>query len=496
MHISLTHIIYLVSCPNPVNSANYRDFSSCVNSTSISSSSKTNSSSYLVSSTDFMEIRDSCTILVQYPFPFINDSYWNLTLSDIHQELLRGFQLELDYKIPFWTRLYNIIPESVIGAYILLKVSIGLLCLIILLANRFRRRHLSIDDTIEKFLQSQNNFMPIRYSYSDIKKMTRSFRNKLGQGGYGSVFKGKLRSGDLVAVKVLNMSKGKGQDFINEVATIGRIHHINVVRMIGFCVEGSKRALVYDFMPNGSLDKFIFSGAEKNLPLISWERMQEIAIGVTRGIEYLHRGCDMQILHFDIKPHNILLDEDFVPKVSDFGPAKLYPTDDSIVSLTTARGTLGYIAPELFYKNIGGVSYKADVYSFGMLLMEMVGKRKNVNPHAGRTSQIYFPYWLYDHINQGEDLQLGDDANEQEKSYARKMIIAALWCIQLKPVDRPSMSEVLQMLEGEEELLRMPPKPFLYSNDMSVEDQADNHPTGIPTSSHADMSITIDELLR
>ncbi|XP_059629046.1 rust resistance kinase Lr10-like isoform X1 [Cornus florida] len=502
--------IYFVSCPNPVNSSNYTDFSSCANSTSISSSSKPNSSSYLVS-TDLMEIRDSCTILVQYPSPFIIDSYWNLTLSDIHQELLRGFQLSYygRYKYPLWVRyvLWRllefvfpnlkrlIIAGITAGVYIILRISIGLLCLIILLAYRFRRRHLSIDDTIENFLQSQNNFMPIRYSYSDIKQMTKSFKDKLGQGGYGSVFKGKLRSGDLVAVKVLNTSRGNGQDFISEVATIGRIHHVNVVRMIGFCAEGSRRALVYDFMPNGSLDKFIFSREENNLSIIRWDTMYEIAVGVARGIEYLHRGCAMQILHFDIKPHNILLDGRFVAKVSDFGLAKLYPTDDSIVSLTAARGTLGYIAPELFYKNIGGVSYKADVYSFGMLLMEMVGKRKYENAHAEHASDLYFPFWIYDHINQGEDLNLGD-VNEEEKGCARKMIITALWCIQLKPVDRPSMSEVLQMLEGEEGLLQMPPKPFLYSNVMSVEDQADNNTIGLSTSSHAVMSVTIDEMLR
>ncbi|THF99618.1 hypothetical protein TEA_004063 [Camellia sinensis var. sinensis] len=130
-------------------------------------------------------------------------------------------------------------------------------------------------------------------------------------------------------------------------------------------IERSKRALIYDFMPNGSLEKYIFS-QEGYIPL-SCKQMYEISLGVARGIEYLHRGCDMQILHFDIKPHNILLDGNFTPKVSDFGLAKLYSTDDSIVNLTAARGTMGYMAPELFYKNIGGVSYKADVYSFGML---------------------------------------------------------------------------------------------------------------------------------
>uniref|UniRef100_A0A2P2MVU6 non-specific serine/threonine protein kinase n=1 Tax=Rhizophora mucronata TaxID=61149 RepID=A0A2P2MVU6_RHIMU len=207
--------------------------------------------------------------------------------------------------------------------------------------------------------------MPVRYSYSNIKKMTGNFKDKLGEGGFGSVFKGKLRSGRLAAIKLLGQSKGNGEDFISEVATIGRIHHTNVVQLIGFCVEGSKRALVYEFMPNGSLNGYIFPG--KETVSLSWEMLYKISLGVARGIEYLHRGCDMQILHFDIKPHNILLDANFLPKVSDFGLAKLYPRNDSIVSLTVARGTIGYMAPELFYKNIGRVSHKADVYSFEML---------------------------------------------------------------------------------------------------------------------------------
>ncbi|RVW87506.1 Rust resistance kinase Lr10 [Vitis vinifera] len=205
----------------------------------------------------------------------------------------------------------------------------------------------------------------------------------------------------------------------------------------------------------------IFQLMGNNIPL-SWERLYKIALGVGRGIEYLHQGCDMQILHFDIKPHNILLDEDFTPKVSDFGLAKLYSTDESIVSVTAARGTLGYIAPELFYKNIGGVSFKADVYSFGMLLLAMVGKRKNVNAFARHSSQIYFPSWIYDRYDQGEDMEMGD-ATEDEKKYVRKMVIVALWCVQMKPVDRPSMSKTLEMLEGDIELLKMPPKPTLWS---------------------------------
>ncbi|XVF18387.1 hypothetical protein REPUB_Repub11eG0017100 [Reevesia pubescens] len=281
--------------------------------------------------------------------------------------------------------------------------------------------------------------------------MTKGFKDKLGEGGYGSVFKGKLHSGPNVAVKLL------GQDFINEVASIGRIHHVNVVKLIGFCVEGSKQALVYDFMSNGSLDKIIF--VEENKNTLGWKKMFDIVLGVARGIDYLHQGCDMQILHFDIKPHNILLDENFNPKVSDFGLAKLYSVEDSIVSLTAARGTIGYIAPELVYKNIGGISYKADVYSFGMLLMEMVGRRKNLNAFVDHTSQIYFPSWIYDRLDHGEDIQL-EDVTDDEKVMVRKMIITAFWCIQMMPGDRPSMSRVLKMLETDVDNLELPPKPF------------------------------------
>ncbi|MBA0833231.1 hypothetical protein Goarm_017558, partial [Gossypium armourianum] len=296
------------------------------------------------------------------------------------------------------------------------------------------------------------------------------------------VFKGKLRSNHLVAIKLLGNVKGNGQDFINEVATLGRIHHFNVAKLIGFCVEGTKQALVYDFMPNGSLDRIVFGKDDK--ALLSWQKMFDIAHGIARGIEYLHQGCDMQILHFDIKPHNILLDENFTPKVSDFGLAKLYSVDDSIVSLTAARGTIGYIAPELIYKNLGGISYKADVYSFGMLLMEIVGRRKNMNALVEQTSQTYFPSWIYDRYHRGEDIDL-KDVTDDEKIIVKKMVITASWCIQIKPSERPSMSKVLEMFETDVTLLQMPPRPFQLPFEVSTKDQSyDNSTNSAEDRSH------------
>ncbi|KAK3409647.1 hypothetical protein EUGRSUZ_J01754, partial [Eucalyptus grandis] len=332
----------------------------------------------------------------------------------------------------------------------------------IFLIYKYKRRHLAMDMNIEEFLEAHNNFSPIRYSYSNIKKITRNFKHKLGEGGYGSVYKGTLRSGSEVAIKILKQSNTRSQDFISEMASIGRIHHVNVVQLIGFCFEGSKQALVYDLMSNGSLDKHIF--AEESDKFLDYQKIYEIALGVARGIEYLHQGCDVQILHFDIKPHNILLDKNFTPKVSDFGLAKLYPTNHSIVSLTTARGTLGYMAPELLYKNIGRVSYKADVYSFGMLLMEMAGRKRNLDEHAEHSSQIYLPEWVYDQLNEGKCVKM-EGVVEEERKVIKKMTIVALWCIQLSPDHRPSMSKVLEMLEGDIDNLQMPPKPLTCLSD-------------------------------
>ncbi|KAG6715329.1 hypothetical protein I3842_05G245300 [Carya illinoinensis] len=356
------------------------------------------------------------------------------------------------------------------GLYQGAKFMLGVPFVLAFLIYKWRRRHLSAFDIIEEFLQNNNNLIPIRYSYSEIRNMTKKFKDKLGEGGYGTVFKGTLRSGRLVAIKMLGKSKANGQEFISEVATIGRIHHINIVQLIGFCVEGSKRALIYEFMPNGSLNKYIFS-QEVSL-LLSYEKMHNIALGVARGIEYLHRGCEMQILHFDIKPHNILLDENFTPKVSDFGLAKLYPMDNNTISLTVVRGTLGYMAPELCYKNIGSISYKADVYSFGMLLMDMMGKRRNLNAFGDQSSK-YFPSCVYEEVQDENGITI-ENGTEEEKKIAKQMIVVALWCIQMKPNDRPSMNKVVEMLEGSIENLQIPPKPFLSSLEREPEDIEDN----------------------
>ncbi|KAF8041342.1 hypothetical protein BT93_A0064 [Corymbia citriodora subsp. variegata] len=437
--------VTIVSCSKQVRSPLYINTEPCIITKGYHS--------YAVIDAYASNIEDFCTIttsiLAAY---YLRDKIEALTgknrtisYNNIHNVMAGGFNLS--YRGPSLYGVFRSQEVKVFSYYyshfLVVKFILEAPCVLILLIYKWMRRHQAMDTNIEEFLQAHNNFLPIRYSYSDIKKITKKFKYKLGEGGYGSVYKGILRSGNEVAVKILNKSKSDGQDFISEVATIGRIHHINVVQLVGFCFDYSKQALVYDFMPNGSLDKHIaYKDGENSL---DYKKMYEISLGIARGIKYLHRGCDMQILHFDIKPHNILLDQNFIPKISDFGLARLYSTDRSIITLTAARGTLGYMAPELFYKDIGGVSYKADVYSFGMMLMEM----------AEDSSQIYFPLWVYDQLGKGKEVEIVD-AIEEERETARKMIIVAL-------------CRVLNMLEGEIDELEVPPKPLLYPIETPVD---------------------------
>ncbi|KAE8780714.1 Ser/Thr receptor-like kinase [Hordeum vulgare] len=317
---------------------------------------------------------------------------------------------------------------------------------------------------IELFLKAYGTSKPTRYTFSEVKKVTRRFKDRLGKGGFGSVYKGQLANGVPVAVKMLENSRSDGEEFMNEVATIGRIHHANVVRLLGFCSDGTRRALIYEFMPNGSLEKYIFTD-ESDIcrELLAPNKMLEIASGIARGIEYLHQGCNQRILHFDIKPHNILLDYRFSPKISDFGLAKLCTRDHSIVALTAARGTMGYIAPELYSRNFGRISSKSDVYSFGMLVLEMVSGRRNSDPWIENQNEVYMPEWIYEKISTEQELETTRDMTREEKETVRKLAIVALWCIQWNPKNRPSMPKVLNMLTGTLQSLTMPPKPFVSS---------------------------------
>ncbi|MED6194692.1 hypothetical protein PIB30_030881, partial [Stylosanthes scabra] len=262
---------------------------------------------------------------------------------------------------------------------------------------------------VETFLKDYEALNPTRFSYADIKRITKQFKDKLGEGAHGAVYKGKLSNQIIVAVKILNTTEGDGEEFINEVGTMAKIHHVNVVRLLGYCADGFHRALVYHFFPKGNLESFI--APSDNESFLGWNKMHQIALGIAKGIEYLHQGCDQRILHFDINPRNVLLDESFTPKISDFGLAKLCSKNRSTVSMTAARGTLGYMAPEVFSRNFGNVSYKSDIYSYGMLLLEMVGGRKNTNENQ-ENFQVLYPDWIHS-LLEGDDtyIPIEDDGD-------------------------------------------------------------------------------------
>ncbi|CAL9239653.1 unnamed protein product [Arabidopsis halleri] len=287
------------------------------------------------------------------------------------------------------------------------------------------------------------------YTYAQVKRVTKSFEEMVGTGGFGIVYRGTLGDGRMVAVKVLKKSKGNGEDFINEVASMSRTSHQNIVSLLGFCSEGSKRAIIYEFLENGSLDKFISGKSSVNL---DWMVLYSIALGVARGLEYLHHGCKTRIVHFDIKPQNVLLDDNFCPKVSDFGLAKLCEKKESILSILDRRGTIGYIAPEMISSVYGNVSHKSDVYSYGMLVLDMIGarnKEKAYQSSAYKESTMYFPEWIYKDLEKGDDGRLNRNGIIcEEEDIIKKMTLVSLWYIQPSPTDRPPMNKVVEMMEG------------------------------------------------
>ncbi|KAF5811597.1 putative protein kinase RLK-Pelle-SD-2b family [Helianthus annuus] len=298
------------------------------------------------------------------------------------------------------------------------------------------------------------------FTYKELHAATNGFSEQLGHGGFGAVFSGNVDS-TMVAVKRLERPGGGEKEFRAEVCTIGNIQHVNLVRLRGFCSEESHRLLVYDYMPNGPLSVYLKTGGRN----LDWDARFRIAVGTARGIAYLHEECRNCIIHCDIKPENILLDQDFSAKVSDFGLAKLIGRDFSRV-LATMRGTWGYVAPEW----ISGVAIttKADVYSYGMTLLELLGGRRNVEgpPDGGNGGESnekwFFPPWAARRITEGDvaavvDERLGGEYNMEE---VVRVGLVAVWCIQDEEVARPTMGMVVKMLEGVV-AVEVPPPPKL-----------------------------------
>ncbi|KAK3439472.1 hypothetical protein EUGRSUZ_C04345 [Eucalyptus grandis] len=298
------------------------------------------------------------------------------------------------------------------------------------------------------------------FTYQELHEATYGFKEELGRGAFGTVYKGVLGSEDtnFVAVKVLATRTGESEkEFEREVSAIGRTDHKNLVQLLGYCNEGQHRLLVYEFMSNGTLADFLFGASRP-----SWYRRTEIACDVARGLSYLHQDCTRHIIHCDIKPQNILLDGSLTAKISDLGLAKLLMANQTRTT-TGLRGTRGYLAPEWF-RNMP-ISSKVDVYSFGILLVELICCRKNYKPEAKIEAQIVLVDWVYDCYHDESVLKLveSDEEASSDIKRVRRFVMTALWCIQEDPALRPTMKKITQMLEGAVEV-PVPPVPSSFTS--------------------------------
>ncbi|KAK4411833.1 putative LRR receptor-like serine/threonine-protein kinase [Sesamum angolense] len=331
---------------------------------------------------------------------------------------------------------------------------------------------------------------PNIYSYKDLKAATNNFseENKLGEGGFGDVYKATLKNGNIIAVKKLDISSGRAKaDFETEVRLISNVHHRNLVRLLGYCSKGSELLLVYEYMANGSLDRFLY-GDKRGV--LTWKQRYNIIFGTARGLAYLHEQYHECIIHRDIKPSNILLDDDFQTKIADFGLARLLPENQSHVS-TKFAGTLGYTAPE--YAIGGHLSEKVDTYSFGVVILEIISGRRSSDMNADSdTGFLLEEAWkLYE---SGMHLKLADEtlnSSEYTAEEVKKLVEIALTCTQSPAASRPTMSEVLVMLLGDRSAEQKgPTRPsFSYGNRGFADTTTTTNSTGSSTS-NATASIT------
>ncbi|XP_047977971.1 G-type lectin S-receptor-like serine/threonine-protein kinase LECRK1 [Salvia hispanica] len=319
---------------------------------------------------------------------------------------------------------------------------------------------------VVSFLVYHNKFLNLKssnstvygmrvYSYKELEKASGGFKENLGRGSFGTVYKG-YDSKRYIAIKRLDKVEKQGEkEFATEVKAIGQTHHKNLVTLLGYCNEGDHRLLVYEYMSNGSLADHLFGLTKPH-----WNQRMQIALGIARGLAYLHEECSSQIIHCDVKPQNILLDEYLAPKISDFGMAKLLLTEQSRAARTHIRGTVGYFAPEWFRK--ASVSTKVDVYSFGVMLLEIICCTSSVGFAMGDEDEALID-WVYECYSKKrvDALVENDEEARNEMKSVERVVMVGIWCIQEEASLRPSMRRVAQMLEGVGPV-SVPPRPSIF----------------------------------
>ncbi|XP_056687376.1 receptor-like kinase TMK4 [Spinacia oleracea] len=344
----------------------------------------------------------------------------------------------------------NIGHKKISAAIILLAVLVPTVSIIafwfLVYAYKKRRHHSEHKEDSEQWCLHLVPDSPLRFTYHALKTATNNFdvHGKLGGGGFGTVYEGSMNDGTKIAVKSLDrVGQGK-KEFLAEVQTIGSIHHVNLVKLVGFCAEKMHRLLVYEHMSKGSLDKWIFNINSKDA--LAWVTKRKIILHIAKGLAYLHEDCQKRIAHLDVKPQNVLLDEEFNARLSDFGLAKLMDKDQSYV-MTQMRGTRGYLAPEWLGRKI---TEKVDVYSYGVVVIEVVFGRKNLDYSQSEESNLLI------HVvkKKAESSQLSDlldkcgEDVQQHSEEIEKTLKLAISCLHTEPETRPSMSTVVKVLEG------------------------------------------------
>ncbi|KAM7463418.1 hypothetical protein LguiA_031539 [Lonicera macranthoides] len=309
-------------------------------------------------------------------------------------------------------------------------------------------------EDLEKIAAQEQKTIP----FQTLVSATKDFHpdNKLGQGGFGPVYKGKLEDGREIAVKKLahNSSQGK-KEFMNEAKLLARVQHRNVVNLLGYCAHGTEKLLVYEYVANESLDKLLFKSVRRDA--LDWKKRYDTIFGVARGLLYLHEDSHCCIIHRDIKASNILLDDKWVPKIADFGMARLYPEDQTHVN-TRVAGTNGYMAPE--YVMHGNLSVKADVFSFGVVVLELVSGHKNSSFNLDPDSNNMLE-WAYKLYKRGKILEIMDSvlASSAVPHQVAMCVQIGLLCTQSDPHLRPDMRRVVVMLSKKSGILEEPTRP-------------------------------------
>ncbi|KAL6197313.1 hypothetical protein ACLB2K_032922 [Fragaria x ananassa] len=392
---------------------------------------------------------------LQIRFQWAGRGTTNVPRRGKYGSLISAISVQSNFKPPDDRKTKIYIVVGVVSALCIMFLTFGILWL------RGCFGHKTTREEELRGLDLQTGF----FRFKQIKAATDNFNpaNKLGEGGFGAVYKGELLDGSFIAVKQLSSKSKQGnREFVNEIGMMSSLQHPNLVKLYGCCTEGNQLFLVYEYMENNSLSHTLF-GSEEGLRKLKWPTRQKICVGIARGLAFLHDGI-LKIVHRDIKTTNVLLDRDFNAKIADYGLAKLDEEEHTHIS-TRVAGTIGYMAPE--YALWGYLTDKADVYSFGVVALELVSGKNNIKyrPNENFVCLLDWALVLQQKGNLMElvDPKLGSGFNKEE---ALRMIKVALLCANSSPALRPTMSQVVSMLEGRTDVHEVTINPSIYGDEL------------------------------